>query len=185
MFIKKLDYSCDIGKINSEFSDILEKSSWGSMNQIGLKCRPGSTDPWFDSSGSLYDHVSMIKKYNESDFTEWNLSEDSYIRQQIELLEKNHNFKCGRVRIMRLLPHVGLSVHRDTELRYHLVLKTNIRSYIAHNVIDRNPSRSDLPTTAVCYHLPMDSTWYKVDTREVHWVYNGGNEERIHLVVCG
>lgn len=185
MFIKKLEYYSDLSKINLEFNSILEKSSWGTKNQIGLKCRPGSTDRWFDSTGSLHDSVSMKKIYNESDFSDWNLSEDSYIRQQIEFLENNHNFKCGRVRIMRLLPHTGLSVHRDTEMRYHLVLKTNRYSYIAHNLVDNNPIRSVLPTTSVCYHLPMDSSWYEVDTREVHWVYNGGTEERIHLVVCG
>jgi hypothetical protein len=65
------------------------------------------------------------------------------------------------------------------------VIRTNPKAYIAHNVVDNNPERSVLPTTSVCYHLPADGIWYKVDTREVHWVYNGGEEERIHLVVCG
>ena len=37
---------------------------------------------------------------------------------------------------------------------------------------------------ANCYHLPMDGQWYKVDTTKTHWVYNGGDSPRIHLVVC-
>jgi hypothetical protein len=140
---------------------------------------------WFDACGSLYDKIRSVKVSEEFDFTEWNLDQNSYIRQQIETLERNHNLTCGRVRIMRLLPHVGLSVHRDDEVRYHLVLKTNPKAYIAHNVVDNNPERSVLPTTSVCYHIPMDGYWYMVDTRQIHWVYNGGEEERIHLVVCG
>lgn len=185
MFIKKLEISSNPAAILFEFSKILEKATWGLKNQVGLKCRPGATDPWFDAVGSLYNQKSNTKIASESDFSEWILEDDSYIRQQISLLEASDNFKCGRVRIMRLLPHQGLSVHKDEEVRYHLVLKTNPKAYIAHRVVDNNPERSDVPTTAVCYHLPMNLKWYKVDTREVHWVYNGGDTERIHLVVCG
>ena len=185
MFIKRLEESADLSIIESEFQSILEQSGWGPTNQIGLKSKENASDRWFDSAGSLYNRQTNTKIASESDFSVWNLDRTSYIRQQIEILESKYNFKSGRVRIMRLLPHCGLSVHRDDEVRYHLVIKTNHRSYIAHNVVDNNPDRSVLPTTAACYHIPRDSTWYEVDTREVHWVYNGGSEERIHLVVCG
>lgn len=185
MFIKKLENKSNLGLVISEFDNILEKSTWGLKNQIGLKYRPDSVDPWFDSAGSLYDPKTQTNIANESSFTEWNIDEHSYIRQQITALENSNNFKSGRIRIMRLTPHHGLSVHKDAEFRYHLVLKTNPKAYIAHNVMDNNPDRSDLLSTAVCYHLPADGTWYKVDTREIHWVYNGGDVERIHLVVCG
>jgi hypothetical protein len=185
MFIKRLEETSDLAKVTQELNSILATVGWGQLNQIGLKHRPGAEDPWFDAAGSLYDKEKKNRLSLETDYSEWSVGPDSYIRQQIEMLENNHNFKCGRVRIMRLLPRSGLSVHRDEEIRYHLVLKTNHKSYIAHHVVDNNPDRSVLPSTAVCYHLPMDSTWYEVDTREVHWVYNGGDVERIHLVVCG
>jgi len=183
MFISKLSSGVDFNKFAMESKTIINKVGWGPTNQIGLKCRPDAINKWFDSAGSLYDSHKMNKIANEWDFSEWNLPPDSYIRQQIELLESNEGFKCGRVRIMKLLPHAGLSVHRDSEVRYHLVLKTNKHSYIAENIIE--DSDSTLQSVAKCYHLPPDSIWYKVDTRKFHWVYNGGEEERIHLVVCG
>lgn len=185
MFIKRLEEISDLSKVNEEFNSILSSVGWGQLNQLGFKHRPGAEHPWFDAAGSLFNRQTGELISDESDYSEWTVDSNSYIRQQIEMLERNHGFKCGRVRVMRLMPRSGLSVHQDQEVRYHLVLKTNQKSYIAHRVVDNNPDRSVLPSTAVCYHLPMDGTWYEVDTREVHWVYNGGDDERIHLVVCG
>ena len=185
MFIKRLVEHSDIAKVNEEFNTILSNIGWGDFNQIGLKHRVNAIDPWFDAAGSLYDRQTMSRLGSESDFTEWTVDTNVYIRQQIEILEKNYDFKCGRVRLMRLLSRRGLSVHRDDEVRYHLVLKTNPKAYIAHSAIQNNTDNSDLPTAAICYHLPMDGSWYEVNTREIHWVYNGGDDERIHLVVCG
>ena len=170
--------------VQTEFDSIISSVGWGKLNQIGLKARPNAENKWVDAAGSLYDRQLGISTASETDFSEWNLDSNSYIRQQIEMIERSHNFKSGRVRFMRLPPRNGLSVHRDDEVRFHLVLSTNIKSYIAHSVVIDNPTLSVLPTTAVCYHLPMDSNWYEVDTREIHWVYNGGDTERIHLVVC-
>jgi hypothetical protein len=62
------------------------------------------------------------------------------------------------------------------------VIKTNPHAYIAHEII-KKIDLSDVPMTGVTYHLPCDSSWYKVDTTQTHYVYNGGSEERIHLVV--
>jgi hypothetical protein len=183
MFIEKLPRTVNLNRLLDEIKNIVDSTGWGHTNQIGLKSRPDSINKWFDSSGSLYDKDKMVKISNEWDFSEWNLGVTSYIRQQIELLELNEGFKSGRVRIMRLLPHTGLSVHRDSEVRYHLVLKTNKNSYIAENI--NAVSDSDLPSVANCYHIPLDSNWYKVDTTKFHWVYNGGDDSRIHLVVCG
>ena len=77
---------------------------------------------------------------------------------------------------MRLLPKTGLSVHSDTSERYHLVIKTNKDAFIAQTM-------NNIGIAAVCYHIPADTTFYKVDTTKKHFVYNGGNEERIHLVI--
>lgn len=185
MFIKRLDVTSDLTQVHAEFDSIVSNVDWQDVNQIGLKHRPGAENPWMDAVGSLYDREKSVRLATEESFTEWSVGTDSYIRQQIEMLENKYGFKCGRVRIMRLLPHRGLSVHRDDEVRFHLVLKTNRKAYFAHYVKEDRPEHSVLPTTALCYHIPMDSNWYEIDTREVHWVYNGGEEERIHIVVCG
>lgn len=185
MFIEQLRVTSDLAKVNEESDSIIANVGWKNLNQIGLKHRPCAANIWTDAAGSLYNRQTNIQLAKEIDFSEWSVDTNSYIRQQIESIEEEYNFKCGRVRIMRLLPHQGLSVHKDLEVRFHLVLKTNPKSYIAHRVIENNSERSQLPTAAICYHLPMDGKWYQIDTREVHWVYNGGESERIHLVVCG
>ena len=185
MFLEKLLLQSDYTRVLTELDTILTSHEWGRNNQIGLRHQSGASDPWTDAVGSLYNRQEQIKISSESMFTEWTVNSDSYTRQQIEELQDSLGIEIGRVRFMRLLPKTGLSVHRDDEVRYHLVLKTNPTSYIAcasDFVVEQNSSE---PVLATCYHIPADGNWWRVDTRQTHWVYNGGWEERIHLVVCG
>jgi hypothetical protein len=189
MFIKRLELTSDASRILGDLRCLISNeeggATWAKMNQIGLNSRANSENKWEDATGSLYDRVAQQWRGTERDFNVWNLDESWYVRQQIEILQKTLNVELGRIRIMRLLPKTGLSVHKDQEMRYHLVLQTNPKAYISHATDDLNLERSVLPTAAACYHMPCDNTWYEIDTREVHWVYNGGEQERIHLVVCG
>lgn len=184
MFIKKLNYISDVNITLNECNMLIDAYGWGNNNQICLTHKVDSNNIWFDSSGSLYNKET--KKYigDELDYRNWNIDSNWYIHQQVKSLECKESFKHGRVRIMRLLPKTGLSVHCDREYRYHLVLKTNTESYIAVNM-NNIIAQSGVTTSAICYHIPCDCHWYKIDTRKKHWVYNGGNSERIHLVVCG
>jgi hypothetical protein len=111
----------------------------------------------------------------ETDFTEWN-SVGAYTKSVIDELATSMGVKFGRIRYMRLLPKTGLSVHPDFEPRYHLVLKTNPYAYY----LDCTP---DNEVQAKCYHIPADGFFYKVDTLRNHSVFNGGWENRIHLVL--
>lgn len=183
MFIKRLETTSNIDLMNSSLNEILSITDWGLLNQIGLNYREKTTDTWHDAAGSLYDKQSGDFIDTEYAFDQWNKL-PKYLGDQLRLLVEREKFKIGRVRFMRLLPKTGLSVHRDRESRYHFVLKTNPRAYIAHEVIKKIPS-SDVNMTGVTYHIPANGYWYKVDTTQVHYVYNGGDEERIHLVVCG
>jgi hypothetical protein len=185
MFLKKLSIQSDRRQVLSELGTVLQAREWGESNQIGLRHRPGATDRWGDAIGSLYNRRDNIKLDAETSFTEWTIEGDWYTRQQIELLQTTLGVQIGRVRFMRLLPKCGLSVHRDDEVRYHLVLKTNPKAYMARASNFVIPQNSAEPVVATCYHMPADGHWWRVDTRETHWVYNGGDEERIHLVVCG
>lgn len=191
MFIKKLNFVSDSDRILNELHTILEHpeagSIWASKNQVGINSRPASTEPWSDGVGSLLKNSSDYGtlRASESDFTVWNLDEDSYLRQQVVGMAAATGFTPGRVRIMRLKPKTGLRLHPDTEERYHLVLQTNFQAMIGHHVREDFTERSDLPSLGIVYRIPKDNTWYKVDTTEVHWVYNGGNEDRIHVVVSG
>lgn len=184
MFIEKLEHCSDYSRMLSEANEIINNVTWNNGNQIGLNRRVNSIeDIWKDAAGSIFDANGKRLKH-EREFTEWNINENYYIRQQIESLLSVENIKHGRIRIMRLLPKTGLSVHSDYEHRYHYVLSTNSHSFVCQAAYDMNTNRSDIRTSSVCYHLPLSTHWYKINTKEIHWVYNGGSTERIHLVVC-
>jgi hypothetical protein len=188
MFIKRLDLTTHSDKILADLNHLIvnqpQLNTWQTMNQLALTSQPTSVDIWSDGTGSLYDPRISGYRAHEIDFSQWNIDQSYYTRQQVELLATTINQPLGRIRFMRLPPKTGLSVHKDAEVRYHLVLQTNPKAYIAHETIYHRPD-SQLPTTSTCYHMPQDNHWYEVDTRQVHWVYNGGSQERIHLVVCG
>lgn len=177
MFIKKLELTADGDLIRKGLDTVLTMTQWGSENQIGLSYRPGATNLWKDCVGSLYDRETGRDIANEQEFTELNSDVPEYIRSKLEELAILENIKLGRVRLMRLMPKTGLSVHADTSVRYHFVLQTNPHAYIAHTFHAGNVS-------ALCFHIPADNTFYKVDTTKHHFVYNGGPEPRIHLVIC-
>ncbi len=182
MFIKKLELNADLDQVRRDVDNILTLQPWPEGNQIGLNYRPNASNPWLDAAGSRYVKFSGQTPL-EKDFSVWNPAVPAYITQQVELLKAAENCGLGRVRIMRLMPKTGLSVHFDVETRFHLVIKTNPNAYIAHCVKEARTD-SVLPSTSISYHMPADGHWYEVDTRQMHYVYNGGHEERIHLVAC-
>lgn len=178
MFIKKLELTADVDQVSKDLDHVLTLTSWGTENQIGLTHRKQpQKDIWKDCIGSLYDREKGIDIANESDFSELNSLTPEYIKSKILELASAQNFSIGRVRFMRLMPKTGLTVHSDTSVRYHLVLKTNPTAYIAHTFNAGN-------VAALCFHIPADGSFYEVDTTRQHFVYNGGLEPRIHLVIC-
>jgi hypothetical protein len=100
-----------------------------------------------------------------------------YTKNILAQLSEHVNCRFGRIRYMRLMPKTGLSIHTDKEQRYHLVLDTHKGALFGHYT-------GEDPEIAKCYHIPADGYFYKVDTRMPHFVYNGGWEPRIHLVIC-
>lgn len=178
-FVEYTDVYSDYTKMHEAANEIITSVGWTNRNQIGLKYRPGNSEPWFDATGSLFDRQKNILIKQEADFTEWN-SIPPYLKTEILRLALTAGFKVGRARLMRLLPHTGLSVHCDTETRYHYVIETNPKSYICES----DEVINGIESCARCYHLPADGQWYHLNTVKKHWVYNGGPTPRIHLVVC-
>lgn len=187
MFIEKLNFTADMNLMLSDLQNTISTIGWPEQkivdgdrvyhaNQLGLTYRLGSTQPWYDASGSLYDKELRHFTGKETDFTEWN-NVGNYTRSIIEQLGSIHGIKFGRCRYMRLLPKTGLSVHADFEPRYHYVFKTNPHAYFLDCTADNE-------LRAKCYHIPADGQFYKVDTTREHSVFNGGWEERIHLVLA-
>lgn len=183
-FITKTNFKVDLERVINDLNSFLMAHPWPEMNvekqlpgnQLGITHRPNAENVILDASGSLYD--KKLKQFvgKESDFTEWNLDTPAYIKEIIEQLAIHENTKFGRIRFMRLMPKTGLSVHPDFEQRYHLVIDTNKYSYFGEHVGEE--------VAAKCYHIPADGYFYKVDTTREHFVYNGGWEPRIHLVIC-
>jgi len=181
--LTKTSYTIDLDQMLKDMNSVLNYLWWPEheiaskevSNQISLKHRPNH-ESWLDGVGSLKDS-NGVSFADEKDFSVWHKDLPNYTRRVLEDLEKQENVKFGRVRYMRLLPRHGLRVHYDFEYRYHLALITNRFSMFGHFY-------EGAEEVAKCYHIPADSTFYKVDTRIPHFVYNGGTEFRIHLVCC-
>lgn len=177
--IQPTNFFSDYEKMRTDIFYIINKIGWNGVNQIGLNYRPGANNTWTDAVGSLFDRQTKERIGHEKDFSEFNELPD-YLVQQLTLLKNNQNCNYGRIRIMRLTPRTGLSVHEDCETRYHYVIETNNKSFFCFNT--HTPTK--LAIKAQCFHLPKDGQWYHIDTTKTHWVYNGGDTERIHLVIC-
>ena len=183
--ITKLEYTADYPKMCEDLQSVLQIILWpqasanGSpvANQIGLTHRKTAQDKWLDAAGSLIDRSTGAILARESDFSEINDQLPEYTKLILLKLTKDENFILGRVRYMRLNPKTGLSIHADQEERYHYVLRTT-----PYALFGEYTGEPELP--AKCYHIPADGHFYHVNTRLPHFVYNGGSEPRIHLVIC-
>lgn len=180
-FITKINFTADVEKMNADLDSVLKHFHWTLPaspihNQIGIRHRPDADNIWLDSSGSLYNKELGRFTGQEGDFSEWNPHLPEYTRTVIEQLMTSENIKIGRARYMLAPPRRGLTVHRDFEQRYHFVLRTNPNAFFGERVTEDD-------VTAKCYHVPADGSFYKVDTLRDHFIYNGGTEDRIHLVL--
>ena len=79
-------------------------------------------------------------------------------------------FKLGRVRILLKQPRSTLSWHRDPAPRLHVPIITNPGCIM---VIEN-----------VAKHLPADGSVYITNNLKYHNAFNGGEENRVHLVAC-
>jgi hypothetical protein len=176
-FIEKTAATADVAQMTKDLDDVLDIFGLFKKEQIGLNYRLGASDVWLDNTGSIYDRDEQKFIANETDFSVWNDKIPTYTTKKVQELANSFNFKLGRIRYMRLRPKTGLMVHHDQEARFHFVLKTNPHSY----VFLTNPQ----PGIDVSgWNVPCDGHFYKIDTTKEHFVYNGGDTDRIHLVIC-
>ena len=119
------------------------------------------------------DHTGKESKrdifIDESAYTEFvKVFEQTYFKEVYEILSKK--FKLGRVRILLKEPRSTLSWHRDPEPRLHIPIITNPGCIM---VIED-----------VAKHLPADGSVYITNNIKYHNAFNGGEENRVHLVAC-
>ena len=113
--------------------------------------------------------TSRDKIIDEKAYTEFVKDfENTYFKEVYERLSKK--FKLGRVRILLKQPRSTLSWHRDPEPRLHIPIITNPGCIM---VIEN-----------VAKHLPADGSVYITNNIKYHNAFNGGEENRVHLVAC-
>ena len=94
--------------------------------------------------------------------------ENTYFKEVYTTLRKK--FKIGRIRLLVKQPRSSLSWHRDPEPRLHIPIITNPGCMM---VIEN-----------IAKHLPADGSVTITNNTKYHNFFNGGEQDRIHLVAC-
>ena len=117
-----------------------------------------------DSSGK---EVQRENPIDETKYTEFvKLFEDTYFKEVYDTLIPKYNL--GRVRLLWKMPRTTLSWHRDPERRLHIPIVTNPGALM---IIDDEVK-----------HMPADGKVWITDNTKYHNAFNGGEEDRVHLV---
>ena len=183
-FFKVEDLKFDILKLRKALKQVLSRKEYDdavgtkyiagiSLNQI-----PGDADSikgenvkgvyWTKPDSSGIESV-RAKRIDEAKYTEFVKDlEDTYFKEVYDILSKK--FKLGRVRILLKEPRSTLSWHRDPEPRLHIPIITNPGCIM---VIEE-----------VAKHLPADGSVWVTNNMKYHNFFNGGEEDRVHLVAC-
>ena len=182
-FYKVPDIKFDISKLRTDLEKVLKKKKFNTLGiknfgAIPLNEIPGDKDSteghnvrgtyWTlpDETGEEVKRDILIdeSKYTKliSDF------HDTYFKEVYKTLKKK--FKLGRVRILLKEPRSTLSWHRDPEPRLHVPIITN--------------PGCKMVIEDVAQHMPADGTVTITNNTKYHNFFNGGEQERIHLVAC-
>ena len=183
-FCKVKDLKFDILKLREALKQVLSRKEYDNavgtkyIAGISLNQIPGDPDSikgenvrgiyWTkpDSSGK---EAKRAKRIDETKYTEFVKDlEDTYFKEVYDILSKK--FKLGRVRILLKEPRSTLSWHRDPEPRLHIPIITNPGCIM---VIEE-----------VAKHLPADGSAWLTNNTKYHNFFNGGEEDRVHLVAC-
>ena len=119
-----------------------------------------------DSSGKEFSRDVTIEESEYSEFI--NDYKNTYFEEVYAELKKR--YKLGRVRLLLKEPRSTLSWHRDPEPRLHIPIYTNPGCIM---VIDK-----------VAHHMPADGSVWVTNNIKYHNAFNGGEENRVHLVAC-
>ena len=178
------DLNFDIEKLKTSLKDILKIKKYDTANGIKnfaaicLNQIPGNSDSIKGNNArGIYwtkpDHTGeeklRDKALDETLYTEFVKDfENTYFKEVYNQLQKK--FKLGRVRILLKEPRSTLSWHRDPEPRLHIPIITNPGCMM---VIENEAK-----------HLPADGSVYITNNVKYHNAFNGGEENRVHLVAC-
>jgi len=181
---QKQSIKFDILKLQEAYMQLIKTKKFddgGGISHFGAICltrKPGDPESikgqkarglyWTkpDKSGK---EVSRDVGINEAEYSEFISDYDNtYFKEVFDTLSKK--YKLGRVRILLKEPRSTLSWHRDPEPRLHIPIITNPGCLM---VIDN-----------VARHMPADGSVWITNNTKYHNAFNGGEENRIHLVAC-
>ena len=181
---EKQDIKFDIDKLKEAYHEILKIKGFegvagvSNFGAISLTQIPGDPDSikghkargifWTKPNGSGKE-VLRDEMINEEAYSEFiDEYKETYFKEVFDALSSK--YKLGRVRILLKEPRSTLSWHRDPEPRLHIPIITNPGSIM---VIDN-----------VAKHLPADGSVWITNNTKYHNAFNGGEDNRIHLVAC-
>ena len=181
---QKQNIKFDVVKLQEAYRQIIKTKKFedgGGISHFGAICltrKPGDPDSvkgskargiyWTkpDKSGA---EVSRDINIDESEYTEFIPDyENTYFKEVFDVISSK--YKLGRVRILLKEPRSTLSWHRDPEPRLHIPIITNPGCLM---VIDN-----------VAKHMPADGSVWITNNIKYHNAFNGGEENRVHLVAC-
>jgi len=174
----------DITKLQEALKQVLKIKKYddaGGISNFGAICLnqiPGNPDSIKGNNArGVYwtkpDHTgketSRDINIDETAYTEFVKDfEHTYFKEVYKILSEK--FKLGRVRILLKEPRSTLSWHRDPEPRLHIPIITNPGCIM---VIENEAK-----------HLPANGSVYITNNLKYHNAFNGGEENRVHLVAC-
>ena len=181
---QKQNISFDIKKLQDAYYEILKSKNFAgpegvsNFGAISLTQIPGDPESikgsnargvfWTKPDSSNKEVVRDVK-INESSYSEFIKDyHNTYFKEVFDTLSLK--YKLGRVRILLKEPRTTLSWHRDPEPRLHIPIITNPGAIM---VVDN-----------VAKHLPADGSVWITNNTKYHNAFNGGEENRIHLVAC-
>ena len=173
----------DIAKLQQAYKEIVktkkfEDAGVTNFGAISLTQIPGNPESIIGSKArGIYwtkpdktgKEVSRDVNIKEEDYSEFIKEyENTYFKEVYDKLSSK--YKLGRVRTLLKQPRSTLSWHRDPEARLHIPIITNPGCIM---VIDN-----------VAQHMPADGSVWITNNTKYHNAFNGGEENRIHLVAC-
>ena len=180
----KLDLKFDVSKLQAAYKEVIKLKSFESPGEvtnfgdISLTQIPDDPDSikghkargvfWTkpDSTGKEVSRDVSVEEEKYSEFIDE--YKNTYFKEVYDTLSKH--YKLGRVRILLKQPRSTLSWHRDPEPRLHIPIITNPGCIM---VIDN-----------VAKHMPADGHAWITNNTKYHNFFNGGEEDRIHIVAC-
>ena len=181
---QKQNIKFDILKLQEAYRQIITTKKYddgGGISHFGAICltrKPGDPESvkgskargiYWTKPGISGAEVSRDIKIDESEYSEFIPDyENTYFKEVYDVISSK--YKLGRVRILLKEPRSTLSWHRDPEPRLHIPIITNPGCLM---VIDN-----------VAKHLSADGSVWITNNTKYHNAFNGGEENRVHLVAC-